>query len=219
MTEEKEYRIEYRLEEDDLRRVHGTLASSSGLPSVWFWITSLVVILPIVPFIFVIIDGMPFGPPLIGGYLLMVTIGIVMSVSIWRAQSRQLQKWIESQEMRRFLLKTTCTIQQQGIRIETPLNELSLAWPVFEKLESTADERYVLFWIGKGQAVIIPARAFANKEAMFAFLEFAKDFHSQYVGGKTVCPACNYDLRGDPMTGCPECGWMRTKDEHSGDVA
>jgi hypothetical protein len=26
---------------------------------------------------------------------------------------------------------------------------------------------------------------------------------------KNVCPACGYDLRGTPGTGCPECGWRR----------
>jgi len=24
-----------------------------------------------------------------------------------------------------------------------------------------------------------------------------------------LCPACAYDLSGDPASGCPECGWNR----------
>lgn len=42
-----------------------------------------------------------------------------------------------------------------------------------------------------------------------AGLGMAKVCVWQYRCLRNRCPACSYDLRGDPKAGCPECGWNR----------
>ncbi len=92
-------------------------------------------------------------------------------------------------------------------------------------------ENEALFWLGFicalggatmlfiGFVYYLKAKQQHPAWALTAFLSWIgiiwmavlKDRHlqSQQRMAKGLCPTCEYNLRGELSTGCPECGWRR----------
>jgi hypothetical protein len=51
----------------------------------------------------------------------------------------------------------------------------------------------------------------------FIYCRRRRQLHAERSSG--WCPQCAYDLRGDLLTGCPECGWNRPDDRESNRVS
>jgi hypothetical protein len=141
--------------------------------------------------------------------VILFLIGAYLAIVSWWSIRRQGVVWAKSATARRFLQPTTLTITPVGVKLDTALTQSSMAWPLITEISTTPDRQFVLLSLDRQQTIMIPARAFEDAHALDSFIEEAGQLHRQYVGSRMLCPKCQYDLRGDPDAGCPECGWQR----------
>ena len=73
------------------------------------------------------------------------------------------------------------TIDAEQIFEATSLVMWSIKWPKIQQIELT--DRFLLFYLSPGVAILIPRRAFADESALEEFVQTARRFHEAARAG------------------------------------
>ncbi len=201
-------RVKLQLGDDDLRRFwahalerQGMAASRSRLALTWLILLPLVALVPYL-FTEVRTDGeLPWT------MILLMAFGGHVIFSFERQRAGQFARWMQSDDTRSMLQPTTMTFDADGITSESQRMRSWYAWSVVSDVVHAEDRMYI--WLGAARCFILPGRAFRSSDERSALLASIERHRAKAASEVLHCPSCGYDLRGDALAGCPECGWGR----------
>jgi hypothetical protein len=105
------------------------------------------------------------------------------------------------------LLEQTITVTPEGIEYRNIAGHRFLRW--FAILRVQATEKHAFIYTDLLHAFVVPARAFDTLVHFNRFVEVVNGHLAKAQAYGLICPKCQYDLRGEIVAGCPECGWRR----------
>ena len=200
--------VSFQLSEAELERwvTHGHARLGVDF-KLWNHVFSWIIVYPLAPFGAFAIEGTIWRAEVAFGYVIMLLMGITVVLRVQRVRRKTFVKWHQSTDALRFLQPTTVEISAVQITISTPRSFGSYAWSLITQIEESDSLAFV--WIGDNQAIVIPARVFADERSFDSYLELAETYRRAFRGSELRCPKCRYDLRVSSSSGCPECGWRR----------
>lgn len=122
--------------------------------------------------------------------------------SIRATSKKKMRQMLEEGENRNLAGRKRVTLTPVALVEKTPFSESSTKWVAIEKI--VASSTHLFIYVGSTAAYIIPRSAFKSVEEFDEFRSAAIAFHTTIVPGR--CKNCGYDLLGNTLGRCPECG-------------
>ena len=133
---------------------------------------------------------------------------------IWNRRTyvgRFVREQVKSPYGKQLLDTQSVVITPEGLQQHGSFGEVSLNWSTFTEIQLA--EKATYFHVNAKLAIIVPRHAFLNEQECLVFMQKARLYYDPSGSPRQPCEKCGFDLRADPESGCPECGWNRKDKE------